>query len=187
MIRSNFTAELHSQHGQVLVTSYGTLGTKSEVLLPLTGFTNGWLCHHPGKRNNLIPMKFHFEYIRSEENRVIYQITAGETLEFKWARLDKDNADRLGLYGTGLIGRITDNLSPVNVVKNTLDLHYWKVQPLEEWDGDINSADKIDFYLRDKYGYRVAVANDRANTKNLYAGSADGEILRFRLRNIEVE
>ncbi|GLO23915.1 hypothetical protein [Pseudomonas putida] len=187
MIRSNFTAELHSQHGQVLVSCYGTIGSKTELFFPFSGFTNGWLCHHPGKHSNLIPMKFHFEYIRSEENRVIYQITAGETLEFKWARLDKDNEDRLGLYGTGIIGRVTDKLNPVNLVNDALDLYYWKVEPLEEWDGDVNSADKVDFYLRDKFGHRVAVANDQANTKNLFAGSADGEILRFRLRNIEVE
>lgn len=181
MIRSNFTAELHSQHGQVSVSSYGRIGTPTEVLLPLSGFTNGWLSHGDGP--NYTPMRFHFEYVRSEENRILYQITAGETVEFKGARLDKSNDDYLGLYGTGIVGRVTDALNPANLVSDTLNQRYWKVEPLAEWNGDVNSADTIDFYLRDKLGYRVAVADN----KQLYAGPAEGEILRFKLRNIKVE
>ncbi|MNN68488.1 hypothetical protein D3C81_1842020 [compost metagenome] len=90
-----------------------------------------------------------------------------------------------------MIGRLVDKLDPINALPSHQD--QWKIETLQEWDGDVESAESIEFYLRDKHGHRVAQVLARY-TRNkpplrywfLHAGEMDGEILRFFLRNIKV-
>ncbi|HDS1680133.1 TPA: hypothetical protein QEM39_001644 [Pseudomonas putida] len=186
MIRSHFTAELHSQHGHV-----GVIETSAGVPLiyaPLENEDSGWLCHNqPERIGTFVPVRFQFQFLKATDNYVHYSLTATGAGAYEGARLEANKFDWLGLYGTHTLGTIVDALNPVKL----LERHYWKVEPLQDWDGEVTSAASVDFNLRDRHGYRVCEAmNDpligSIKGKFLRAGDNDGEILTFRLHDIQL-
>ncbi|WP_191833295.1 hypothetical protein [Pseudomonas fluorescens] len=188
MIRSTFTAELHCQYGQV-----GVIDTPLSAHPIFSADQDGWLCTEAlrGETASFKPVIFEFTFIKETENRIHYTINCADTWDFAGARLEQNRNGWLGLYGTYVIGRVADALNPANLLPPLQD--QWKIETLQEWDGDVESAESIEFYLRDKHGHRVAQVLARY-TRNkpplrywfLHAGDMDGEILRFCLRNIKV-
>lgn len=186
MIHSNFTAELHSQHGQV-----GVIETSAGVPLiyaPLENEDSGWLCHNrPDLRGTFIPVRFQFQFIKAKEKQAYYSLTTTGAGDYEGSRLEANKFDWLGLYGTHTLGNIVDAVNPVRL----LGQHYWKVEPLQNWDGEVTSAASVDFNLRDSNGYRVCEAMNNPvigsiKGKFLRAGNNDGEILTFRLHDIRL-
>ena len=192
MIKADFTAELYAYGSQVVVVE--NLPGEN----PATwADEDGWLCleAHRDKhsRNGIERISFDFKYIKSEEGRVLYYISCNNSWKYAGARLEQNPRGWLGLYGTGVIGRVTD------VVTN-LPLHlvglgdYWKLETLRPWDGDVQSAHTIPFFLRDKHGHRVASTRPAdapldlslTHDKYLNASGTPGEVLTFNLRNIQL-
>ncbi|WP_433886498.1 hypothetical protein [Pseudomonas vranovensis] len=187
MIRANFTAELHTQFGQVGVTDRegdwgpGAVGSAIE---------DGWLCVEgglPGPNSLLgfLSLRFHFQYVKEEPSRIFYSITGTERGAYAGSTLEKSKNGWLGMYGTHLVGRITHALNPANLL-DISGRRLWKIETLQEWDGEIGSAESIECYLRDSLGHRVALVHS-GKTYYFHAGNLDGEILKFRLRNIRLE
>ncbi|AGZ36267.1 hypothetical protein C4Q28_08770 [Pseudomonas sp. SWI6] len=188
MLHRTFTAELHCQHGRV-----GVVETPLAAHPLYAADQDGWLCteDYRGATLSFRPITFEFVFIEEKHDRTLYRIQCADTWEYRGARLQQNKNGWLGLYGTHVAGRIIDALNPVNLLPTRQTI--WKIETLQPWDGDIQSAENIEFYLRDKDGYRVAHIKS-VYTRNkphlhhwfLNAGNMDGEILRFQLRNITV-
>jgi len=188
MIRSNFTAELHCQHGRV-----GVVETPLAAHPIFSADQDGWLCTEGarGATASFKPIVFEFVFIEHKGNRTLYRINCVNSWEYAGAKLEKNRNGWLGLYGTHVIGRLLDVLDPKNLVPQLQ--HVWKVETLQDWDGEMNSAESIEFYLRDKEGYRVAEVDavytrSKPKLRNgfLHAGDMKGEIMKFQLRNISL-
>ncbi|MDF9616653.1 hypothetical protein P5705_03255 [Pseudomonas entomophila] len=184
MIRSNFTAELHCQHGQVVVVD-----TAFADHLFTSADEDGWLSTERAKPTGFKRVDFSFQFIKHEGDRTHYFITCAQSWDYAGARLEQNKNGWLGLYGTHVIGRIIDAINPSNLLRPT---DFWKIETLQPWDGDVQSAQNIEFYLRDKYGHRVSQALPSSETITLShdtflnAGKHKGEILKFKLRNIQL-
>lgn len=139
MIRSSFTAELHCQHGRVGITD------------------DGWLCPEDKKAHSdeITHVVFDFIFLKQIEDRIHYRINCANTFDYIGARLEQDSNGWLGLYSTGIIGRITDALNPANLIPQRQQ--QWKVEILQPWDETIENAEHVEFYLRDHLGHRVAL------------------------------
>lgn len=188
MLQRTFTAELHCQHGRV-----GVVETPLAAHPLYSADQDGWLCteDHRGETVSFKPIVFQFLFIEKKHDRVHYRIHCANTWEYAGARLENNKNGWLGLYGTHVAGRIIDALNPVNLLPSLKPI--WKVETLQAWDGDIQSAEDVEFYLRDRHGYRVALIeniyarnNPRLHHWFLNAGTMDGEILRFHLHDIKV-
>lgn len=188
MIHANFTAELHCRHGQVVIadTSFSTH--------PFTSADeDGWLSTEAARtldgRNEFKPVRFHFAFIKHDANRTLYYISSAEHWDYTGARLERNSDGWLGLYGTHVLGRVTDSVNPVNLFSAA---QYWKIETLSPWDGELQSAESTAFYLRDQYGHRVAHTRPAADTfalsygHFLNASELPGEVLEFRLRDIQL-
>jgi hypothetical protein len=189
MIRANFTAELYTRFGRV-----GVSDTSVDYLGPLainSAKHEGWLCTEAGLNlpNPILeffPLRFHFQYVKEEPSRTYYFISGTDSVAYSGSRLEQSKNGWLGMYGTHLVGRVTDALNPANLLDNFSDKHLWKIETLQEWDGEVASARGIEFYLRDSQGHRVAQVAECAHSY-LHAGDLDGEILKFQLHNIRLE
>lgn len=188
MIRSNFTAELHCQYGRV-----GVVDTPISAHPIFSADQDGWLCTDDkrGESVSFKPIRFRFEFVRHETapDRHFYYITCVDSWEFSGAKLDSNSNGWVGLYGTYILGRLNEELNPFYWIPVI-----WKIQCLQEWDGDIESAPDIEFYLRDRNGYRIAHAeaiyernHPRLRHWFLNAGPNEGEILKFHLHEIKLE
>ncbi|HDS1815852.1 TPA: hypothetical protein QEM96_000469 [Pseudomonas putida] len=191
MIRSTFTAELHSQFGRI-----GVVDTPYWAYPPFAADQDGWLCTED-KRGESVSFKlltFKFTFIEETPNRLIYRINSTADFKFNNARLGQNLNGWLGMYGYGLADDLTNVIfPPALIVKAPYFQDRWKIELLHEWDGNMESAQDIEFYLRDKDGHRVAQVRstyqDRFETLHhwfLHAGAKDGDILRFHLHDIKV-
>lgn len=186
MIRANFTAELHCKYGQVVIAD------TSFSAHPFTSADeDGWLCTEQArdaaaKKGEFKRVAFDFAFIKQEGNRAYYQITCGQHWDYAGSRLERNRNGWLGLYGTNVVGRIIDS------VNLTRAADHWKIETLQPWDGDPESAESIGFYLRDRFGYRVAQTRPDPNKVALSyrpflnASELPGEVLQFNLRNIQL-
>jgi hypothetical protein len=189
MIRANFTAELHCKYGQVVIAD------RSFGAHPFTSADeDGWLCtelgrNTPANKGEFKRVAFDFEYLKHDENRTYYNITCGQHWDYAGSRLERNSNGWLGLYGTNVVGRIIDSVNLANLVRPA---DHWKIETLQPWDGNSASAENIAFYLRDRFGYRVAHTRPRLDTialtynPFLNASELEGEVLEFNLRNIEL-
>ncbi|NQD77694.1 hypothetical protein [Pseudomonas sp. CM27] len=205
MLKADFTAELHREGGgQVVVASPSLFSKKGKMFNP-EGLVDdeGWLCidaerdEYKFTRGEYRPIVFKFNYIKEEGKgvgkRTLYSISCKSGWEYDGARLERNARGWLGLYGTGVIGRITDAVTNYPLHLAGLG-DYWKIETLQDWDGDLRSAEDVPFYLRDKHGHRVALAtpDDAAvdlstrHDRYLNAGETPGDILKFNLRNINL-
>lgn len=185
MIQKNFTAELHCQYGQVMVAD------TSASHHPFSSLDeDGWLCLEQGRRkeDGLKPVTFHFSFIREETNRTLYAITCVNTWNYAYSRLKRNSNGWLGLYGTHVVGRLID---AIDITRLFTSPDIWKIETLEQWDGDIASAANVSFWLRDAEGHRVALSfagSDSLSQRNfLNASAKDGKILTFNFHNIHIE
>jgi hypothetical protein len=196
MIHSNFTAELHCQHGRVGVAATGYYDS------PFSPLSQGWLCPDEKQADTayLTPVVFDFTFIEQRGDRIHYHINCSDTFDYAGARLAQDNSGWLCLYGMSVAGRIWNALNPANLFPQSQP--EWKFELLQPWDGDIESIEEVEFYLRNRHGYRIALVDSHhvdtsaprwALEKQprtyehwyLHAGTKDGEILRFCLRNVK--
>lgn len=163
MIRSDFIAELHCSYGQVGIADTHLIPTLGSVFNELT--QDGWLCARKGRPGNgFEPIVFKFEYLEETADRIHYQIKCRSPASDGWARLEQGLDGWLGLYGTNLIGAATDLLDPPRLLDRLQGSNFWKIETLQEWDGELASAEAVDFYLRDAQGYRVS---------NIYSSPSD--------------
>lgn len=185
MIHSNFTAELHCRYGQVGVadTSFSEHPINSAA-------QDGWLCTRKQRpdKNGFKAVAFDFVFIEKTANRVHYHINCADAWDYSGASLERNSNGWLGLYGTHVVGRLIDAINPANLFG---DREHWKIETLQEWDGDLQSAEGIEFYLRDQDGHRVAQVGTRKDEMGLghyflNSTKGGGEILTFTLRNITV-
>lgn len=187
MIRANFTAQLHCQHGQIVV---------ADTALSDHPFTSadedGWLCTEAArnaKGRGFKKTAFSFRYIEHTQDRTHYHITCAEHWDYSGARLERNRNGWLGLYGTHVVGRLVDVIGKGNVFTAA---DYWKIETLQPWDGNPETAEHIDFYLRDRFGQRVAQSYytnqdlTLGTDPFLNAGQLEGEVLTFRLRDIQL-
>lgn len=189
MIRANFTAELHCNYGQVVIAD------TSFSAHPFTSADeDGWLCTEQSrdcaaKKGEFKRAAFDFAFIEQKDNRTYYQISCGQHWDYAGSRLERNNNGWLGLYATSVVGRIIDS---VNLANLTRAADHWKIETLQPWDGDLGSAESIGFYLRDRFGYRVAHTRPDPNSVALTnqpflnASERPGEVLQFNLRNIKL-
>ncbi|MBF8700127.1 hypothetical protein [Pseudomonas putida] len=192
MIKADFTAELHTHAGRVVVAE-SSIGQHPFTWLD----EDGWLCvdNHRNKhaRDEIGRIAFDFTYIKSEKGRDLYYISCNNHWKFAGARLEQNPRGWLGLYGTGVIGRVTDAVANFKPQLAGLG-DYWKIDAFDDWDGDLRSAEEIPFYLRDKHGHRVAstrpedASTDLSLTfdRFLNASATPGQILTFYLKNIRL-
>ena len=198
MIKADFTAELHCEGaGQVVVADASWYDPAMRL------DDQGWLCAENDREDDeltsgqFLRIKFDFEYLRMERGsageRAIYNIKCNNRWNYAGARLERNARGWLGLYGTGWTGRVTDAVT-------NLPLHlagfgdYWKIETLRDWNGNVESADSIPFYLRDKHGHRVARAKSKDasvdlslnQARFLNSGETPGEIVTFYLKNIQL-
>ncbi|MNC64748.1 hypothetical protein D3C75_1149780 [compost metagenome] len=92
-----------------------------------------------------------------------------------------------------MAGRVRDALNaphPYNLLRTR---PYWKIETLQPWDGTVESAGFIPFYLRDMNGYRVAESLsdnvpvlDLGRQYYLNAGERTGDVLEFFLSDIQL-
>lgn len=186
MIRSKFTAELHCQRGRV-----GVADTDFRIRDRASFDQDGWLCTEDSRdvAREFKPVRFRFTFIKEESNRLHYYINAADTWIYKDSRLEQNKKGWLGLYGTGVLGRIIDAINPTSF----LPQQQWKIETLQQWDGRMETLADIEFYLRNRHGYRVAerlsiytLSTPTLYNRFLHAGQEDGEILKFHLHNVEV-
>lgn len=186
MIHRNFTAELHCRHGQV-----GTSRWLSPSKPDGETEREGWLLTEAAYQHPLstfVPLTFHFEYLKEKQTatRSHYRISClnnftVSSFEYAGARMEQNYKGWLGLYGTGLLGKAIDSITrPLLGPGESL----WKIETLTNWDGNPNSAPNIPFYLRDALGHRVSQLKIWGGAY-LNAGELNGEILEFRLQNIQ--
>ncbi|MCY1411896.1 hypothetical protein D3C76_945380 [compost metagenome] len=189
MIHSSFTAELHCQYGQI-----GVVDTPTYVHPLFSLDQDGWLCTEDqrGETPSFRPLRFSFHFIKATDNRIHYAIGGENTWEYFGSRLQKNKNGWLGLYATHILGRIIS--LPPELLKIAVEgLEQWKIDPQAAWDGNLERADTIPFYLRDQQGHRVSLiksiyTREKPNRHYwfLNAGEKDGEILTFYLKNIQV-
>ncbi|WP_288439724.1 hypothetical protein [uncultured Pseudomonas sp.] len=189
MIQSTFTAELHCHYGRI-----GVVETPIWVHPTLSLDVDGWLCteHHLRGTSSFKPIRFEFAFVEKGNNRIYYKIKCVTSWEYKDARLAKNGNGWLGLYGTHVLGRLLD--LPHDLFSQSRNK--WKIELLQPWDGDVASAEHIDFHLRDLQGHRVSVVpyrhvsnkdSDNLRLWFLNAGDKQGEVLTLQLRNIELK
>ncbi|QXH34447.1 hypothetical protein [Pseudomonas muyukensis] len=178
MIQRDFTAELHCQYGQIVVTSVPS----SEDDGIQHALRKNWLVVDQGNDPAWFRrLTFHFKYLKTDGARHHYQIEIAEPSSIKRQRLEKSTNNWLKFYDHLALGN-TAHLSFLNL---TARRQYWKIQVLGEWDGDMASAQQVEFYLRDAAVYRVANTYSALyDYFGLHAGPDDGDILKFHLRNI---
>ncbi|MDZ3993226.1 hypothetical protein [Pseudomonas sp. Teo4] len=188
MLQRTFTAELHCQYGRV-----GVVETPLAADPRFSADQEGWLCTEDrrGATLSFKPIVFQFLFIEKKNDRIHYRVNCADTWQYAGARLEQNKNGWLGLYGTHVIGRVIDALNPANLLPALQPI--WKIETLQAWDGDIQNAENIAFYLRDRNGHRVAQVESiyRRSTPHLRhwflnAGQMDGEILKFHLHNIKV-
>ncbi|MFK3771211.1 hypothetical protein [Pseudomonas sp. NPDC089406] len=184
MINANFTAELHCRHGQI-----GVADTSFSDHFITSAVEDGWLCTQSwrpkGREQTFKAVRFAFSFIEQAGDRTHYHITCIDNWDYKEAKLERNSNGWLGLYGTHVVGRLMDALNPANMFGRR---GFWKIQQLSEWDGDLNSIEAVDFYLRDHLGHQVSrTKNDRGPEFYLNAGIPGFEILKFTLKNVELE
>ncbi|ANY88731.1 MULTISPECIES: hypothetical protein [Pseudomonas] len=182
MITASFTAELHCQYGRI-----GVAHTQLEDHFVTSADIDGWLCTQESK--HFKPMRFLFTFQRQTQTRTYYRITCADSWQYRGAELRQNNNGWLGVYGTHVVGRMLDALNPINLLPSTT----WKIDMLDAWNGDPNSAAHKDFYLRNSDGFRVARSTlnpHREAVLNggsfLNASSREGDVLVCRLSNIEL-
>lgn len=180
MIRSNFTAELHCNKGQVGVANK-PIGSHPIM----SAGEDGWLCVGRPDEAGFDRIRFKFAFIQQDGERTHYNISGAESFAFKGASLCQSSAGWLGLYGTFVVGRLTDLINPKGAGSLYADL--WKIETLQAWDGSDEGAEQVEFYLRDSQGHRVANVRSEYSGHYLHAGERSGEVLTFRLKNIEHE
>ncbi|MBV4490518.1 hypothetical protein [Pseudomonas oryzicola] len=190
MIQANFTAELHCQHGQV-----GVVETPLYIHPLFSLDQDGWLCteHQRGDTPSFKPITFMFRFLKHKGDRIHYAINGAQTWEYFGSSLQRNRNGWVGLYATHILGRIIDSALPPNIIEEAYHGRgQWKIETLEPWDGQLETAEDVPFYLRDIDGYRVALARSvytRDKVKRHYwflnASSKEGEILVFKLKNIQ--
>jgi hypothetical protein len=189
MLPTDFTAELHCKYGQV-----GAADTPALSLTSTAIDQDGWLCTENTRPKNLgfTPITFSFKFIDTIDGKNHYRINAVGTWNFDGAKLERNHNGWVGLYGTHIVGRITDALNPFNHFFSAP--HRWEIEVLDDWNGEAASAEGKEFWLRDRWGYRVAqtevewseITGRERTLLYLNASNLDGEILKFHLRNIKV-
>lgn len=189
MFPTTFTAELHCQHGRV-----GVVETPIYVHPAFSIDQDGWLCTEDqrGDTPSFLPIRFLFKFVKKSGNRLHYQINGAETWKYFGSILRQNKKGWLGLYASHVMGRLLEWSPPSVIDKAFNDQAQWKIELLQEWDGSLESAGNIPFYLRDASGYRVALVKaiyDREKPVRhnwfLNAGEKDGEILVFHLKDIQ--
>ncbi|WP_194787980.1 hypothetical protein [Pseudomonas sp. UFMG81] len=185
MILENFTAELHCRHGQV-----GVADTSFTDNIITSADEDGWLCTRNARTNQegFKAVSFNFKFHKKNSDRILYAISCADEWDYIDARLERNKNGWLGLYGTHIAGRYIDAIS--TLIHGSQE-YIWRIEPLQKWDGNVNSAETIEFYIRDHHGHRVsqtrALVNGRGNGSYLNASEQEGEILTFTLRNIVLE
>ncbi|MCX2687598.1 hypothetical protein OO306_18865 [Pseudomonas sp. DCB_AW] len=191
MIRSTFTAALHCQYGQV-----GVVDTPRWAHPLFSADQDGWLCTDDkrGFTASFKPIEFTFTFVNATNNRLYYRINSATGPTFLSGRLEQNSNGWLGMYGYAWGDDLANCIFPPSLLARLPALQdMWKMELLDAWDGDLESAEHVEFYLRDEKGHRVAQVEARY-TRNkpplrhwfLHAGNKAGEILRFHLRNIKV-
>lgn len=182
MILANFTAELHCQHGQV-----GIADTSFSDNPITSADEDGWLCtrNKRSDKDGFKAVAFEFVFREQTRDRIHYTINCANEWDYKGAKLERNSNGWLGLYGTHVAGRFIEALNPANLLGRQ---DFWKIAIPQEWDGDVNSAETIEFHLRDRHGHRVSQARSSFDGLShgwyLNAGDKQGELLTFTLRNI---
>lgn len=183
MILSDFVAELHCQHGQVGVatTTFGDNPIKSAG-------EDGWLCTKAARPDEarFDPVAFHFQFLEQKGDRIHYNISCAEGWAYKGALLAQNSDGWVGLYGTHVVGRIVDALSPASLFNGVFNSSFWKIDTHGEWDGTVEGAEKVSFYLRDTEGYIVHQARSQYSGYYVRARASGGDHLTFNLRNIQL-
>jgi hypothetical protein len=188
MIHANFTAELHCQYGQAVIadTSFSDhtfTSLDEDGWLITEGARDHWATADKFKR-----VAFDFHFIKQAGKHTFYVITCSQHWDYAGARLEQNTNGWLGLYGTHVAGRVLDALNPMNLVRSQ---DYWKIETLEPWDGDVASVESVPFYLRDKNGHRVAQTAPSGPNLSfqhfMNASALEGEILVFKLRNLQLD
>ncbi|MEC4559797.1 hypothetical protein [Pseudomonas inefficax] len=187
MIQHDFTAELHCKYGQI-----GVVETPIYVHPLFSLDQDGWLCTEDqrGDTVSFKPLTFTFRFIRNTGDRVHYNIYGAQTWEYFGASMKKNRNGWLGLYATHILGRA---IGAYDTFESLVDNQgQWKIEALDTWDGDLQSVESVPFYLRDQNGYRVALSKStyiREYIKKHYwflnAGTKEGEILTFHLKNVK--
>ncbi|AGA74670.1 hypothetical protein CXG50_23760 [Pseudomonas plecoglossicida] len=190
MIQANFTAELHCQHGQV-----GVVDTPLYVHPLFSLDQDGWLCteHQRGDSPSFKPITFAFRFLKHQGERTHYAINGAETWEYFGSSLERNRNGWVGFYATHIVGRIIGNANLAEAFYEAIEgKGQWKIETLSPWDGRLETAEEVPFYLRDLNGYRVALARStytRDKVKRHYwflnASTKEGEILVFNLKNIK--
>lgn len=194
MLHSSFTAQLNCQHGQIGVTHHNGVDNKFIIEDPQQSLgRDGWLCaQKTWSKKDFLPLLFKFDYARHTHNRIYYHISGAGDWKYDGSTLDQSANGWLGLYGTGTTGRLVDLIGQVKGATGPSERNIWKIECLQQWDGNFDSLHEIDFYLRDAKGHRVS-NTPYTNTKNgvtvksLHAGGLEGELLTFRLHNVKKE
>lgn len=204
MIRANFTASLTSNQGDIGIsdTSLFVSGIKTGLDI------DGWLC----ARNEFIsegpvllahgvirflPITFRFQYRKDEHGHPRYTISAdiGDIGDFAYAgaRLEVNRNGWLGLYSTHLGGRIIDSLSPVPSASQLLGTDTWRIEALEEWNGNMDNVENIDFHLFNSNTLPITLdiqeyvhEGFKSTVPFLRTANAGSESLMFRLRDIKL-
>ncbi|MFF7106884.1 hypothetical protein [Pseudomonas sichuanensis] len=179
MIPRHFSAELHCQFGQIVVFN---APSQPPEHMPL----NGWLVIDKGNHPNWFKrVAFDFRYLKSEGGRQLYHVESARRSAYESNRLEQSINGWLGLYSHYAVGN-TAYLAPgIGHIKRQ---PFWKIEALAEWDGDLTKIEQVEFYMRDKDGYRVSNAYSQFyDYYGLHAGTRDGDILKFKLRNITLK
>lgn len=192
MIRSTFTAALHCQYGQV-----GVVDTPLWAHPFFSADQDGWLCtdYKRGDSVSFRPIEFTFTFIEAANNRLHYKINCTTGVKFLSGRLEQNSNGWLGLYGYAWGDDLANCIFPPSLLARLPALQdTWKMELLGPWDGDLESAENVEFYLRDEKGHRVAQVESRYSRNRpplrhwfLHAGNKAGDILRFHLHDIKVE
>lgn len=140
MTTSNFTAHMTYDYGQVGVVD------------SLDPSQDGWLCNH--LHDKFRPLRFAFTLISTDDRTRSYRISAAEGWAYVGALVQSNNNGWVGLYGLGVVGRIMESLAAARGLGEAAD---WRMETLTEWDGDLKSAENMEFHLLDKHGQAIGL------------------------------
>jgi len=188
MLHNSFTAELHCQYGRV-----GVVETPVYVHPLFSLDQDGWLCTEDQRDPaSFKPVTFHFKFIKQSGDRLHYDITGEDTWQYFGSKLRKNANGWLGLYASHVVGRVVAYSTPL-LYRQVFGGQEWKIQALDEWDGNFDDVEQIRFYIRDSEGHRIALAKEvytrdkeKIHHWFLNAGNKDGELLVFTFKNIQL-
>lgn len=140
MSTSNFTAQLHYYDGQIGVVD------------SLDPSQDGWLCTR--LHDKFRGVRFAFTFIDADDRGRSYRISAAEGWAYEGALVQSNGNGWVGLYGLGVVGRIMEALAAARNLGEAAD---WRMETLTEWDGDMKTAENVEFHLLDKHGQAMAI------------------------------